>query len=103
MSNTTVLNAAVGGPGPSPAAGPVSGPGNPYAMLRSGLHPATRLPLLSGGGIEATCGGCAHRFERPTTRGPRDKCAASPFRARGGADVPADFPACQAYTAAPGR
>jgi hypothetical protein len=46
------------------------------------------------------CGGCAYVYLRPSTRGPRTKCALALSR-RHGRDVPADLAACTGFAPRP--
>jgi hypothetical protein len=66
------------------------------AVLDTGVHPATRLPILPD--PDATCGACAHLTERPLADGTtRTRCQLAVSR-RGGPDLLPRTPACDQHT-----
>jgi hypothetical protein len=66
------------------------------AVLDTGVHPATRLPILPD--PAASCGTCAHLTERIAADGsPRTRCGLAVSR-RGGPDLLPRTPACGQHT-----
>lgn len=70
---------------------------SPRQLLAEGVHPVTLLPLLPEN-PQLRCGGCARAYVRRVGERTFIKCAEAPGR-RHGRDVPADLPACSAFTA----
>lgn len=66
-------------------------------ILAIGVHPVTLLPLLDVGGEPHTCGGCERTYVRRSGDRAFVKCARTGGR-RHGPDVPADLPACTAFS-----
>lgn len=89
-----------GYPDPEPQPDPTEGMGADAArtyrqrqMIEQGLHPATRLPLLSPR-MERTCGGCVHLWFKHYRTFKGWKCDAAGNLDRDSTDMRKWWPAC---------
>lgn len=64
------------------------------ALLESGIHPATRIPLLGG---EATCGDCVYSVRVAHNSRSYWKCVLVGVSRGAGTDIRKSWPACRDY------
>ncbi len=70
------------------------------ALLESGVHPRTMLPLLQPADPAKTCGSCAYHFSR-SRQTTFHKCGYTPWTRGPATDVRVSWPACTAWTPEP--